>query len=183
MMNQLTDGNVKAKELVNWLEFSKTGCPLLYLGLTILLNWMICIAVDCAINYPMSRARMLTSVRKFVVSLVRPVRRIVYRLCSFFLCCMRSRNRNDQPSLRTELPAGTPRKAGKRAMQANDDLRIFRRRNASRNLGLNVQVSSQTRSNTLAILAWFVASLLRRKLRLICICISSYSDFCPFRRW
>ncbi|CDJ35112.1 Protein Abca14, related [Eimeria mitis] len=40
MMNQLVGGKMQAEELVNWMEFSKTGCPLLYLGLTILLNWM-----------------------------------------------------------------------------------------------------------------------------------------------
>ncbi|CDJ48730.1 ATP-binding cassette sub-family A member 3, related [Eimeria brunetti] len=68
-MNQLTGGIVKAKELVNWMEFSKTGSPLLYLGTTILLNWMICIAVDCTINYPMSRARAGASVRELLVAL------------------------------------------------------------------------------------------------------------------
>ncbi|CDJ57706.1 ABC transporter family protein, related [Eimeria maxima] len=138
MMNQLTGGDVKAKELVNWFEFRKTGCPLLYLGLTILLNWMICIAVDWAINYPMSRARMLTSVRRFVVSLVTSAARVLCGICSSCLCCLPDPKKRDSTTLRRD-PPGASRNSGLRTMRTDIDAVFFRRRNASRSLGLNVQ--------------------------------------------
>ncbi|XP_026190567.1 ABC transporter A family member 1 [Cyclospora cayetanensis] len=58
MMNQLASGTMKAEELVNWMDFHKTGCPLLYLGLTVLLNWTVCISVDWITNYPMGKPRL-----------------------------------------------------------------------------------------------------------------------------
>ncbi|CDJ67414.1 hypothetical protein, conserved [Eimeria necatrix] len=90
VMNQLTGGSVKPAELVNWMEFGKTGCPLLYLGTTILLNWAICIAVDCAINYPMSKARAQATLHKLLHALIRPVTVRVSKICNF---CLRRRSR------------------------------------------------------------------------------------------
>lgn len=170
MMNQLTGGDVKAKELVNWFEFRKTGCPLLYLGLTILLNWMICIAVDWAINYPMSRARMLTSVRRFVVSLVTSAARVLCGICSSCLCCLPDPKKRDSTTLRRD-PPGASRNSGLRTMRTDIDAVFFRRRNASRSLGLNVQVSE--------LFAFYIAdtfgcpgaALHQMKLNLACTCI------------
>ena len=67
MMNQLTSGTVKAEQLVNWMEFGKIGCPLLYLGATILGNWLVCLAVDGAINYPLSKAKADAVLAKFIL--------------------------------------------------------------------------------------------------------------------
>lgn len=90
VMNQLTGSSIKPAELVNWMEFGKTGCPLLYLGTTILLNWAICIAVDCAINYPMSKARAQATLHKLLHALIRPVTVRVSEICNF---CLRRRSR------------------------------------------------------------------------------------------
>lgn len=90
-MNQLTAGSVKAKELVNWMNFPKTGCPILYLGVTVLLNWAACIVVDYSTNYPMGRARVETLVKKVVMSLVRCLKpRAIHGYCF----CRRRPTRN-----------------------------------------------------------------------------------------
>ncbi|KAL8430710.1 hypothetical protein ACSSS7_005760 [Eimeria intestinalis] len=58
LMKSLASGTMKASELVNWLDFQKIGCPLLYLGVTIVTNWIICIAIDSSTNYPMGEPRI-----------------------------------------------------------------------------------------------------------------------------
>ncbi|KAL8272116.1 hypothetical protein Esti_003959 [Eimeria stiedai] len=64
LMNSLASGTMKASELVNWLDYQKIGCPLLYLGVTIFLNWIICIAVDSSTTYPMGEPRLKALVKQ-----------------------------------------------------------------------------------------------------------------------
>ncbi|KAL8437560.1 hypothetical protein Efla_000423 [Eimeria flavescens] len=70
-MNQVTSGTMKAIELVDWMNFSKIGCPLVYLSGTVVLNWFICLAIDCKINYPMNSF----SVKSFFKLAVNQLRR------------------------------------------------------------------------------------------------------------
>ncbi|KAL8453368.1 hypothetical protein Emag_001884 [Eimeria magna] len=58
LMNSLASGTMKASELVNWLDFQKIGCPLVYLGVTIVSNWIICVVIDSSTNYPMGEPKL-----------------------------------------------------------------------------------------------------------------------------